>query len=241
MTVAPGCVGSRLVKGLGLRCNLDELALYIGNARFDTGEFLNGGVDVGKLKPGKADFYEALSSMGDPIGTLAAEVDKREKANMDKYRRLFFEKYFKGDFEDGKSKLEIVMKDVDTPMQNKNKPTTSDFKKKASTLGHHPQTVRMIDIEETINRNKGKIESFEERLLDANEKFMAIEKDQGGERVKINEQHKKAYVAAKAAAAAAGCTRELPRDLKKRNPQAESFPKAAKSIRVKARKLGFTV
>lgn len=53
----------------------------IEKAEFNTGESLNGEIDVGKLRPGKSDFYDALSAMGDPIGALAAEVDKREKAN----------------------------------------------------------------------------------------------------------------------------------------------------------------
>lgn len=53
----------------------------ISSTKFNTGESLNGEIDVGKLMPGKKDFYDALSSAGDPIGRLAAEIDKREKAN----------------------------------------------------------------------------------------------------------------------------------------------------------------
>lgn len=100
----------------------------------------------------------------------------------------------------------------------------------------------MIDFDETIKAYEGKIENFKEKLMKANDEFMAIEKTVDGKKMKFNEAHKKAYAAAKASMWATGCTRELPRELKKRNALAKpslTWPKAAKSMRVKARKLGF--
>ncbi|RFU75485.1 hypothetical protein TARUN_6759 [Trichoderma arundinaceum] len=246
----------------------------INQARFNTGESLNGEVDVGKLMPGKSDFYDALASMGDPIGALAAKVEKLEMASgpdetprfrrteeqgrvlkwgektafyvsalrgkdQDHYRLKFFKKYFKKEFDDPKLEFEIKTKEVETPKQTKGDKAKGGGKKAEMK----PEKVSLIDFDKTIESYREKIENFEERLMDANEKFMAIEKEMDGEKVKFNEAHKKAYIASRIATAATGCTRELPRDLRKRNPLAElslRSPKAAKSMRVKARKLGFT-
>ncbi|KAL7945748.1 hypothetical protein V8C42DRAFT_352761 [Trichoderma barbatum] len=252
----------------------------IGKARFNTGEPLDGEIDVGKLMPGKSDFYDALSSMGDPIGALAAEIDKREGANepgesskfkrtekqdkaikwgraaafyvsvlrgkdQDHYRRPFLEKYFERKFprEEGKKKITMQMMDVETPMHERIKD-----KDKSKRKGKKPEwgfeTVSMIDFTGTIKENKEKLDGFKEKLEEANAAFMAMEKTVDGKVENYNEAHKKAFAASKMATSATACTRELPHELKKRNAWAElssRSPKASKSMRVKAQKLGFTV
>ncbi|UKZ79374.1 hypothetical protein TrVFT333_007127 [Trichoderma virens FT-333] len=251
----------------------------IENARFNTGELLTGQVDVGKLMPGKADFYDALSSIGDPIGALAAKADKDKKPDegavpkkptdqdkllklgkasafyisalrgkdQDKHRRVFLQKYFEKKFpsEEGKEKIkiEIEMMNVETPMDKK-EPEEDKTKRKGKVPKWVPQSVPMIDFAKTIEKNKDKLERLEEELEKANAEFMAKETETNGKMERLNEAHKKAFVASKMAATATGCTRELPRELKKRDPLAElslRSPKAARSVRVKARKLGFTM
>ncbi|KAL7932040.1 hypothetical protein V8C35DRAFT_329028 [Trichoderma chlorosporum] len=253
----------------------------IKNARFDTGKGLIGEIDVGKLMPGKSDFYDALSSAGDPVGALAAEVEKRDKTNppvdkaaqktrdrqgkvlkwgqatafyvsalrgkdQDRQRRTFFTKYFEKKFpkENDEEKIKIETMDVEVPGHTKIKDKDTK-KRKGQVPVWGPETVQMIDFAKTIEQNEGKLEGFKKKLEEANEAFMAIERrSTNGKLEKFNEAHKKALMAAKMATSATGCTRELPHELKKRNLFAElssRYPKAAKSRKVKAQKLGFSM
>ncbi|KAM0256176.1 hypothetical protein ACHAQJ_005155 [Trichoderma viride] len=249
----------------------NKLIGKIGNAKFNTDEHLDGEVDVSKLMPGKSDFYDALSSIGDPIGALAVEVDKREKENKPDGSPTFTaskdqkniikwgqetafyvsalrgkdQDTLKDGSEDAESKkLNIITMEVETPKQDKIKEDKGEGKEGKGKYEWKPQTLTMINFDATIEANAPEIEDFKKMFADANEKFMEMEKEIGGKKEKFNAAHKKAYAAAKMALAATGCTKTLPRDLKKRNPLDEPAlrsPKAAKSMRVKARKLGFTV
>ncbi|KAL7788132.1 hypothetical protein V8C43DRAFT_316788 [Trichoderma afarasin] len=273
------------ITGLGDLDKASAFNTYIKNiekARFNTNEHLSGEIDVKKLMPGKKDFYDALSSAGDPIGALAAEVDKQKKAtkpddkkvlkqlkeqdnllkwgeaaafyvsalrgkDQDKHRRFFLEKYFERHFpaEEDKNKIKIEMMDVETPMRQK-KLNEDKVKQKGKVPASElePQTVLMIDFTKTIEQNKGRLDGFEEKLKEANEAFMGMEKTVNGKVEKFNEAHKKAFMASKMATSATGCTRKIPRELKKRNALTElssRSPKAAKSMRVKSQKLGFSM
>ncbi|KKO97390.1 hypothetical protein THAR02_10505 [Trichoderma harzianum] len=281
----PSNVKPDTITGLGDLDKASAFNTYIKNiekARFNTEEHLSGEIDVKKLMPGKKDFYDALSSAGDPIGALAAEVDKQKKAtkpddekalrklkkqdnllkwgeaaafyvsalrgkDQDKHRRSFLEKYFERHFpaEEDKNKIKIEMMDVETPMMQK-KLNEDKVKQKGKVPASElePQTVLMIDFTKTIEQNKGRLDGFEEKLKEANEAFMGMEKTVNGKVEKFNEAHKKAFMASKMATSATGCTRKIPRELKKRNALAElssRSPKAAKSMRVKSQKLGFSM